>query len=400
MRIAFLFYDICTMRSHSYLNTTKKIIESYDGDIPLTSWLKQFFKLDKKFGSRDRKEISQACYCYYRLGSAFQNLDVEEKILTALFLCSNSSNKILEELKPGWNEKISLRLLDRINFLSANEGLKKVFPFAEELSDEIELESFNSSFLIQPDLYLRIRRGKKEKVLEQLKNAGVAFILAKDDCIQLPNQLKLDELVSIDEDVVIQDVNSQKTIDLLKNHKPQTKNHKLSLWDCCAASGGKSILFHDHFPNSDLTVSDVRESILINLRKRFQRAGIKNYNQFVADVSSSKFVTNKKFDVVICDAPCSGSGTWSRTPEQLVFFKKEKIEHYSNLQKKIVSNASKSLKKNGFLLYITCSVFVKENEELVKYAGENLSLQLQGMQYLKGYEKKADTLFVALFSAL
>ena len=83
-----------------------------------------------------------------------------------------------------------------------------------------------------------------------------------------------------------------------------------------------------------------------------------------------------------------------------MFFKKEKIEHYSNLQKKIVSNASKSLKKNGFLLYITCSVFEKENEELVKYAGENLSLQLQAMQYLKGYDKKADTLFVALFSAL
>ncbi|HWI90980.1 MAG TPA: hypothetical protein VNT20_06860 [Flavisolibacter sp.] len=388
------------MRSHSYLNTAKDIIDFYDGAVPLASWLKQFFKADKKFGSRDRREISHACYCYYRLGNAFKRADIDGRIIKALFLCSTSTNKILEELKPEWNEQVSLSVSEKIKLLSAENETENIFPFPHDISREVELQLFNQSFLIQPNLYLRTRPGKKERVLRQLENIGIDFVLLNNDCIQLSNQSKVDEILNIDEDVVIQDLNSQKTIDPLSNSKSQTPNFKLSAWDCCAASGGKSILFHDHFPGSRLTVSDVRESILINLAKRFRHAGIKNYDQFVADVSSPKFSFNKKFDVIICDAPCSGSGTWSRTPEQLSFFKREKIEHYTNLQKKIVANASKALKKDGLLLYITCSVFKKENEEVVQYIQANLSLRLKSMQYLKGYDKKADTLFVALFSAL
>jgi 16S rRNA (cytosine967-C5)-methyltransferase len=388
------------MHSHSYLNTVKKIVDSYDGTIPLASWLKQFFKADKKFGSRDRREISHACYCYYRLGNAFKDDSIEERTIKALFLCSISGNKILEELKSEWNEKVSLSVGEKTKLLSSENEIENIFPLPENVSKEVELQLFNQSFLIQPNLYLRIRPGKKEWVLQQLENKGIDFVLLNTDCIQLSNQLKIDEVLKVDQDVVIQDMNSQKTIEPLENSKRQTPNAKLFAWDCCAASGGKSILFHDHFPTSQLTVSDVRETILINLQKRFKRAGIESYDHFVGDVSSPKFSLNKKFDVIICDAPCSGSGTWSRTPEQLAFFKKEKIEYYSNLQKKIVGNASKALKKDGLFLYITCSVFKKENEEVVLYIQDHLSLHLKSMQYLKGYDKKADTLFVALFSPL
>jgi len=398
------------MHSHSYLNTAKSIIQSYDGTMPFTLWLKQFFRAHKKFGSKDRKHISHACYCFYRLGNAFQNAHIEDRFLTALFLCSDSPNKILEELKPGWNKIISLPVLEKIKHLSAKVEIPPIFPFSNEISNEIDPEQFNLSFLVQPDLFLRSRPGKQEKIVQQLQQAGIAFTLLDADCIQLSNQSKIDEILNIDEDVVIQDYNSQKTIDLLIKSNPIPiaigTNPKLipiaigTTWDCCAGSGGKSILFHDHFPNAALTVSDVRETILINLQKRFKRAGIKNYQSFVADVSSPQFSAQRKYDLIICDAPCSGSGTWSRTPEQLAFFKNEKIEHYSNLQKRIISNASKALKQTGSLLYITCSVFKKENEEVVEFIKNNLPLQLQSMEYLKGYNKKADTLFTALFSAL
>lgn len=389
------------MISHSYLNTVKKIIQSYDGSSPLAVWLKQFFKAGKKFGSKDRKEITHACYCYYRLGNAFQNSDVEEKILTALFLCSSSSNKILQELKPEWIEKISFSLSEKIRFLSALDEVKKIFPFQNELSKETDIKSFNCSFLIQPDLYLRIRPGNKESVVQKLGGASIDFTILEDECIRLSNQLKLDEILNLDEEVVVQDYNSQKVFNGLHNSKLQTPNSKLSVWDCCAASGGKSILSYDTFPHVQLTVSDVRKTILINLQKRFQRAGIKNYKSFVADLTKYPFsISHSPFDIVICDVPCSGSGTWSRTPEQLFFFKEEKIEYYSNLQKKIVSNASEALNKNGNLLYITCSVFEKENEDVVQFIEKNLPLQLIEMRYLKGYEKKADSLFVALFTAL
>ena len=200
---------------------------------------------------------------------------------------------------------------------------------------------------------------------------------------------------------MIQDYNSQRVGEFVKL---QTTNYKLqtAVWDCCAASGGKSIMAYDINPNIELTVSDMRESILENLKKRFAVAGIKKYNSFVADLSNgqvAKSVPTKVYDLIICDAPCTGSGTWSRTPEQLFYFKKETIEKYTALQKKILENVVPHIKPGGQLLYITCSVFKKENEDVVKYVQENFKLKLQKKEILKGYEMKADTLFAALFTA-
>ena len=60
-------------------------------------------------------------------------------------------------------------------------------------------------------------------------------------------------------------------------------------------------------------------------------------------------------------------------------------------------NAAAQLKNGGYFVYITCSVFEKENEEVVEFIEKNTSLQLMEMEYLEGYDKKADTLFTALF---
>ena len=386
------------MRSHSYINTTKRIIDEYDGSIPLSSFLKQFFKEEKKFGSTDRKQIAHACYCYYRLGNAFSSFPTDERILYGVFLCSHSENIFLKELKPEWNQLVNVTVEKKISFLEADEEVEKIFPFSDELNKDLKRKEFYLSFLIQPDLFLRMRPGKKMVVLSQLKEAGIEFEIAGDDCIILTNQTKIDEILHLDADAVVQDLNSQKVLESLQNVLPVNKN--ISAWDCCAASGGKSILLHDRFPKAAITVSDVRERILINLKKRFRHAAINQYSSLLIDLSSDHVPLKNKFDLVICDAPCSGSGTWSRTPEQLCFFQKEKIDHYSTLQKKIAMNAAAQLKEPGYFLYITCSVFEKENEEVVEFIQKNTSLKLEQMDYLEGYEQKADTLFTALFTSL
>lgn len=58
---------------------------------------------------------------------------------------------------------------------------------------------------------------------------------------------------------------------------------------------------------------------------------------------------------------------------------------------------SGSIVKGGYLLYITCSVFKEENEEVVAHLQKNTPLQLEAVQYFIGYNNKADTLFAALF---
>jgi 16S rRNA (cytosine967-C5)-methyltransferase len=74
----------------------------------------------------------------------------------------------------------------------------------------------------------------------------------------------------------------------------------------------------------------------------------------------------------------------------------EKDIEYAALQKKIVTNALTRLRPGGYFLNITCSVFKKENEETVEFLKEKFHLQLMKMEYLKGYDKKADTMFAAL----
>jgi 16S rRNA (cytosine967-C5)-methyltransferase len=218
-----------------------------------------------------------------------------------------------------------------------------------------------------------------------------------DNSLALPNATKLEDVLEIDTEVIIQDLNSQRTgrfLATLRNDKPK-------VWDCCAASGGKSIMAYDINPNIQLTVSDIRESILINLKKRFIRAGIKNYKSFVADLTLDKSgIVHQASDIIICDAPCSGSGTWSRTPEQLYFFDESEVERYSTLQRKIVSNVIPHLNRKGSFIYITCSVFKKENEEVVEFIKQIFHLQLKQMEVLKGYDKKADSMFIAVFEKL
>lgn len=382
------------MRPQSYLHSAQEIIQQYNGNIPFATWLKDFFRQHKKFGSKDRKLIADLCFCYFRLGSAFADLDTEDRLLIGQFLCHEES-VFIKELKQEWQHRLSLPTKEKILFLDPSQ-IKFIFPFFHELSHAIEKEAFQLSFLQQPDLFLRVRPGKANVVFQKLNKAGIPFTQESPDCVRLSNSTKVDDILKLDEEAVVQDINSQKVLAPLQlqttNHKPPT-----AAWDCCAASGGKSILLHDAFPNAKLTVSDIRESIILNLRNRFKRAGINSYRSFVADVSSPDFSPAQKFDLIICDAPCSGSGTWARTPEQLVFFQQHKIAEYASLQKRIASNASRCLKQDGYFLYITCSVFKRENEEVASY------LQQQGLrclseQYFAGYQIKGDTLFAALFT--
>ena len=388
---------------HRYLQYASVILSKYNGIEPLHLYLKKYFSENKKHGSRDRKQITSLCYHYFRLGfGVSSNIPMAEKFLLAAFLLEKKPSLLLENLKPGWNQNIRLDIEEKIEIIKNIFDPNKIFPFRNELSDEINYQNFSLSFLIQPKLFIRIRPGYKNSILNKLKSADILFEKISDSCFAFANNEKVSDVINIDKEVVIQDYNSQRVGDLLKSYITYP-TLSISTWDCCAASGGKSILAYDLFKNIDISVSDTRKNILENLKKRFTKAGITSYHSFVADLSVStpleEIQRKLPFNLIIADVPCSGSGTWSRTPEKLNYFSEKSIETYSILQKKIVSNVAKYLIKDGYLLYITCSVFKKENEENVNFIQKNLNLVLIKSQYFKGYEIQADTLFIALFQA-
>lgn len=385
------------MRLSSYIKASLYCISIYKGELPLASWLKAYFRENKKFGSRDRKVVSHLCYSFFRLGRCFPNENPEDRMVIGLFLTSPAPNALLEEARPNWNAVAHVTLEEKLTLLNADRALALLFPFSDHLSPEIDAERFASAHLVQPDLHLRLRPGKEEEVKLKLNKAGLTFDQEGSHTLSLPNATTIENLLHLDAEAVVQDLSSQRVLEPLRDIDWLQKS-SIKAWDCCAASGGKSLLLWDTFPKVHLTVSDVRSSILRNLHERFATAGIKGYDSFVMDVSAPQFTLSKTFDFVLCDAPCTGSGTWSRTPEYLSFFNEEKIKYYSDIQKWIGLNASKSVRKGGLFLYITCSVFREENEDVAAYLAKETSMKLVSETYFKGWDKKADTLFAALFS--
>ncbi len=383
--------------AEKYLQYASAIISSYDGKEPFHLFIKKYFSFNKKHGSKDRKLIGTLCYDYFRIcHGVMPGNDLKEKILIGLFLCETKSSILLDFYKKDWNTAIGLPFKEKIVILKDEFNIDKIFPFADELSDQLNISSFRISFLQQPKVFIRIRPGYEQKVIHKLTANSIAFEKINENCLSLFSNKKISEVLAIDQEVVIQDYNSQKALDILKPSFSDVHGI-INVWDCCAGSGGKSLLAYDTFKNIELTVSDTRKGILNNLRLRFDKAAIKNYTLTETDLQKSATnIPNNYFDVVIADVPCSGSGTWQRTPEQLHFFNKKEIEKYASLQKGITGNVINHMKDNSYLIYVTCSVFKKENEENIDFFQKEYKFELIQMQYLKGYETQADTLFAAL----
>lgn len=366
-------------------------MEGYHGDEPFAHALKRYFAANPKFGSRDRKAIGHLCYCFFRLGKAVTQLPAEERMLVGLFCCSPAPGGLLAHLHPEWDAQASLPLAEKMQ-LSGAIKKEEVFPFADRVSSTLHLDAFIGSFFAQPDLFIRVRPGYMAHVQAALHQEGIIFQQA-GNCIALPNGTRIENILAVNREIVIQDASSQNTGQLVARAVEMAGK---KIWDCCAASGGKSLMTYDLNPGIQLTVSDIRESILVNLKKRFREAGIQRYHSLSWDLARKPLSSTETFDVIIADVPCSGSGTWARTPEQLFYFDTAAIDTYAALQYAIVSNALQSLRPGGVLLYITCSVFKDENENQVQRITEEHRLQLVEQRLIQGATEGADTMFAAV----
>ncbi|HQT22354.1 MAG: RNA methyltransferase [Sphingobacteriales bacterium 17-39-43] len=390
------------MRAEQQLRTFMRVFEKFPADKPLAKFLPEFFKRNKQMGSNDRRSASRLLYNYFRLGRAVADKSVEQRLFLAEFLCTSVDNPFLHHFRPDLNEKIYLTSDEKINFASLNEGLvmDEVFPFTEHLSDGIDKGAFLRSFFVQPDLFIRIHPKAVSWVLKTLEESNVDFSLIAEHTVALPNGTNLNTLFPDNSFPVkpyeVQDLSSQKTAAYFKPNRYEY------WWDACAASGGKSLLLFSEQPDIKLLVSDIRESVLENLDERFIAAGLRTYQKKLIDLTKNADpeIHHYEFDGIILDAPCTGSGTWGRTPEMISQFEEYKIRGFQNLQMTIAANVIRYLKQGKPLIYITCSVFREENEEIVSWLQKNHGMQLDGYELIKGYENKADTMFVARLNKL
>lgn len=109
-------------------------------------------------------------------------------------------------------------------------------------------------------------------IISKLEGESIVVKMITDTALALPNGTKLETILN-EGSYQVQDLSSQHTGEYFKPNKWD------KWWDCCAASGGKTLLLHSLEPIIELLVSDLRESVLLNLDERFRLAGIRKYHK-------------------------------------------------------------------------------------------------------------------------
>jgi 16S rRNA (cytosine967-C5)-methyltransferase len=134
--------------------------------------------------------------------------------------------------------------------------------------------------------------------------------------------------------------------------------------DFCAGAGGKTLAIAMTMENKGHIVAcDVSAPRLEGAIKRLRRAGVHNAESHLL-APGDKWLkrSEKKFDRVLVDAPCTGTGTWRRNPDARLRLKETDLVEILAKQAAILDQAQKLVKPGGRLIYATCSLLEDENE--------------------------------------
>lgn len=130
--------------------------------------------------------------------------------------------------------------------------------------------------------------------------------------------------------------------------------------DYCAGGGGKALAIADAV-QADLFAHDATPRRMADLGPRAERAGVA-----IRQVDSGALARLAPFDAVLCDVPCSGSGTWRRDPEAKWRLTPDRLAELARVQAGILAEAAPLVGRGGLLVYMTCSLFHAENEAQVE----------------------------------
>ena len=137
------------------------------------------------------------------------------------------------------------------------------------------------------------------------------------------------------------------------------------IFDACAAPGGKTAILAENNPNAVITACDISKKRLTKMQHMVQgTSSSAKINFTLADAVSLEL--KPEFDLILCDAPCSGTGTLARNPEIRHRLRPEGFSRQYSRQVAILSAVMRGVKPGGQLLYSTCSLEPEENEDVIR----------------------------------
>lgn len=141
--------------------------------------------------------------------------------------------------------------------------------------------------------------------------------------------------------------------------------HGKVILDCCAAPGGKTAILAEQNPEAELIACDISAHRLKTMQSM---PALRNVNFRVLDATDLPWKNH--FDLILCDAPCSGTGTMARNPEIRHRITVEEFTRQQERQVRLLQSAMHALRDGGRLIYSTCSLEPEENEHVIAEALE------------------------------
>ncbi len=215
---------------------------------------------------------------------------------------------------------------------------------------------------------------KKDDLKNILIEKGYEIIEGKltSDAIYVKGNSLLDESLFKEGAFSVQDESSMLAVKSLAPSPGET------IIDTCAAPGGKSLFIAELMQNEGLIIDfDIHEHKLKLIEKSAKKNGVEIIKTEIWNSKSANPKYIGKANKVIVDAPCSGLGVLRRKPELKYKGSIDSVNELSNIQLEILESSSKYLKENGIILYSTCTISIKENQNVTeKFLKNNSDFKL------------------------
>jgi 16S rRNA (cytosine967-C5)-methyltransferase len=354
--------------NHHFENRLRLAIDfltNKTSETPLELQIRNYFRLHPNMGSRDRRLFQDLIYGYFRLAYALKDLSLKDA-LTAAHAIWSSENPYLTWTQTEWK----------------NEPLLPV-PYSQNISKE----SLEQGFFAPRKVFLRQMEKGNFVFSKWLLEQGI-LDWQEGSTLALKKSRALDDAPGWAP-------GRFEVMDLAVQHWSEEipKVPEGKILDACCGSGGKSLLLQAANPNTEITATDVRDSILKSYRARVSRHA-KGITVQQKDWSIAAD-WHEEYAFILADVPCSGSGTWMRNPMDLGTFTSEQLAERVEMQKNIVRELSKTRQKGGQIMYVTCSILEEENEKIVEFMQSELHLTCIWQKYFFEWEKGGDAIFAA-----
>lgn len=249
--------------------------------------------------------------------------------------------------------------------------LEQVNKFIDEFGADFTEELLKANNDV-PDLTLQINSLliSDDEFMSLLDKAGIEYTVPDDckHCLIFKDGMNIKSIPGYSEGYFyVQDLAAKLSSDALDYCKD------VDILDTCSSPGGKTVSAYMKLNGSCRIIScDINERKIEKINENLKRLRIKDVQTIVCDAEKTEDSFIERFNVVIADVPCSGTGVIRKIPE-IRFKTPESISELNKIQLSIISNVSKYVKAGGELLYSTCSVLKEENEGIIdKFLSLNL----------------------------